>query len=394
MLPSLQLKKNEDLRIKEGHVWIYSNEIDTAKTPLKSFEAGSEVIVYDFKGKALGLAYVNPHSLIAGRLLSTNPAEQMDLAFFTKRLTKALALRQQWYGAPFYRWVFGESDGLPGLVIDRYQDYVVVQLNTAGMERHKAIIVEAITALCQPSGILIRADSSMRVLEQLPSYVEVAFGTVPDELILEENGVKFAVPLLKGQKTGWFYDQRDNRALVQRFVKAKTVLDAFSYVGSFGIQAAVAGATAVQCIDASALAIDYVNRNAALNKVASVVHGEVGDAFDIMRAYKEQGRQFDVVIIDPPAFIKKRKDFNAGGQAYRRLNELALNLLAPGGLLVTCSCSLHLPEAELIHCVQMGLAKTQRHGRLIFRGQQSFDHPIHPSIPESSYLKSLFFQVD
>lgn len=394
MLLPLQLKKNEDLRLKQGHLWIYSNEIDTAKTPLKAFSAGDEVIVYDAKGQALGLAYVNPHSLIAGRLLSSDTTLRLDLAFFSQRLQAALQLRQAWYQGNFYRLVFGESDQLPGLVVDRYDDIFVVQLNSAGMERHKATIVEALVALCQPKGILIRADSSMRVLEQLPLYVEVAFGDVPEVLTLEENGVKFAVPLLKGQKTGWFYDQRDNRAMLKTFVKDKRVLDVCSYVGSFGVQAAVFGAKSAHCVDASALAIEFVAKNATLNDVGDKVTAEVGEAFDVLRGLKEKGQRFDVVIIDPPAFIKKRKDFNTGVQAYRRLNELALSVLAPGGVLVSASCSLHMSEAELMHGVQLALAKHQRHGRLLHRGQQAFDHPVYPAIIETAYLKTLFFQVD
>ena len=394
MLLPLQLKKNEDLRIKNGHVWIYSNEIDTAKTPFKEFTAGDEAIVYDAKGKALGLAYVNPHSLIAARLLTTDATKRLDTAFFTERLNAALQLRQQWYQQNCYRWVFGESDGLPGLVVDRYGDIVVVQLNSAGMERHKAIIVEAIVALCAPKGVLVRADSSVRVLEQLPIYVEVAFGDVPEVITLEENGVKFTVPLLKGQKTGWFFDQRDNRALLQRFVIDKSVLDVCSYVGGFGVQAAVFGAKSAHCVDSSALAIEFVGRNAALNDVGAKVSSEVGEAFDVLRRLKEQGKKFDVVVIDPPAFIKKRKDFNTGVQAYRRLNDLALSVVAKGGLLVSASCSLHMSEAELMNGVQLALAKQQRTGRLLYRGQQGFDHPVHPAIIETAYLKTLFFQCN
>lgn len=390
----LHLKKHEDKRLRQGHVWIYSNEIDTSKVSLKDFTPGDAVTVLDAQGKVLGSAYVNPHSLITGRMISSHADVDLTLALLTERLTAALQWRDTWYDQPFYRWVFGESDALPGLVIDRHGDVIVVQLNTAGMERHKALICEAIKALVPVKSILIRADSSMRSLEQLPSYVEVYAGEETASTLIEENGVHFEIPLLQGQKTGWFYDQRDNRALLKRFVAGKSVLDVFSYVGSFGVQAAVFGAAKVHCVDASDLAIQQVHKNAKLNQVDAKVTAEASEAFTYLRRAKEQSQRFDVVIIDPPAFIKKRKDIKQGVQAYHRLNEAALQLLAPGGLLVSASCSLHMPEAELIHAVQCALAKQGRHGRLVHRGQQGFDHPIHGAIPETAYLKALYFQCD
>lgn len=388
----LYLKKREQQRLLQGHVWIYSNEIDTVKSPLKAFQAGQQATLLDSQGKALGTAYVNPHSLIAARVISRNPEEFLNEAFLRQKLLQAKALREQWYDKAYYRWVYGESDGLPGLVIDRYGSVLVVQLNTAGMEVHKNLIGQVLQTLCPEAVIVVRADSSMRALENLPSYSEVWAGEVPERVVLEENGVLFEIPALIGQKTGWFYDQRDNRAMLRRFVAGKSVLDVCCYLGSFGIQAACFGAKRVHCIDASATAIDYVKRNAALNHVADKVSTQVADAFDALKHAKEQGQSFEVVIIDPPAFIKKRKDFEAGLNAYRRLNELAVSVLAPGGLLVSASCSLHMPQENLIHCAQLAFAKHQRQARLIYRGQQGFDHPVHGAIPETAYLKCLFFQ--
>lgn len=390
----LHLKKHEDKRLKQGHVWIYSNEIDTNKTMLKEFVPGDLATVVDAQGKVLGCAYVNPHSLIIARMIGPEADMVLNLDFFRQRLAQALQWRDTWYSQPFYRWVFGESDALPGLVIDRHGDVVVVQLNTAGMEGHKAVICEAITALIPVKTILIRADSSMRSLEQLPSYVEVYSGDDMASTVIEENGVRFDIPLLQGQKTGWFYDQRDNRARLKNFVANKSVLDVFSYVGSFGVQAAVFGAAKVHCVDASDLAIQQVHKNAKLNQVEAKVTAEVSEAFAYLRRARDQGQRFDVIIIDPPAFIKKRKDIKQGVQAYHRLNDAALHVLAPGGLLVSASCSLHMPENELIHAVQCALAKQGRHGRLLHRGQQGYDHPVHGAIPETSYLKALYFQCD
>ncbi|MCW8841343.1 MAG: class I SAM-dependent rRNA methyltransferase, partial [Gammaproteobacteria bacterium] len=250
-LAPLYLQKNEERRLRNGHIWVYSNEVDSNRSPLGQFEAGQQVCIIANDGKPLGNGYVNPHSLIAARLISRSTAHQLDRSLLVHRLNIALALRERLFDKPFYRLVYGESDGLPGLVVDRFGDLLVVQLNTAGMEAVKAALVEALEKVLKPAAILWRNDSSIRALEGLESYVEAALGEVPESIEIEENGTRFEVPLLAGQKTGWFYDHRSNRAQLQQLAHGMRVLDVFSYIGGWGIEAAVAGASEVVCVDSS-----------------------------------------------------------------------------------------------------------------------------------------------
>lgn len=261
----LKLRKNEDKRLKAGHLWVYSNEIDTKATPIKSIAPGSLCILQDSRGKEIGVGYVNPHSLIAVRLLTRNTEASMNARWFAKRLEKALALRERCFDQPYYRWVYGDADGLSGLVIDRFGDYVVAQLNTSGMEFLKAHIVEAIGKVVSPKGILLRCDSGARTADGLDSYVEVAAGDWPDALPLQENGVQFEVSGTEGQKTGWFYDHRENRQRLMGLVQDKSVLDVFSYAGGWGVQCLAGGAASLDCVDASEAALDWVEHNAKLN---------------------------------------------------------------------------------------------------------------------------------
>jgi 23S rRNA (cytosine1962-C5)-methyltransferase len=391
-LPALVLKRNEDRRLRAGHLWVYSNEVDIKKTPLSSFAPGAAVVIQSATGKTLGAGYVNPHSLLCARLLSRKPRTQFDVAFFARRLQSALALREALYAAPFYRLVFGEGDTLPGLVIDRYGDVCIVQITTAGMEVLREHLLEALQQMLAPVGILLRNDSTLRVLEGLSQENEV-IGSVPDSVDLEEGGAHFSVPLGAGQKTGWFYDQRSNRLMMHKYVRDKRVLDVFSYIGAWGIQAAVAGATGVRCVDASAAAVDCLQRNAAASGVTDRVQVTTGDAFDVLQDLQGQGHTFDVVVVDPPAFIKRRKDIKSGEQGYLRLNRLALQLLVPGGILISCSCSMHLAEARLQSIVHQAASQSGRRLQILERGFQGPDHPVHPAIHETAYLKALFCRV-
>ena len=391
-LPVLVLKRNEDRRLRAGHLWVYSNEVDTGKTPLSAFAPGAAVVIQSATGKTLGAGYVNPHSLLCARLLSRKPRTQFDVAFFTRRLKNALALREALYPAPFYRLVFGEGDALPGLVIDRYGDACVVQITTAGMEALREPMLEALQQLLAPVGILLRNDSPLRALEGLSQENEI-IGSVPERVELEEGGAHFSVPLGGGQKTGWFYDQRSNRLMMHKYVRGKRVLDVFSYIGAWGIQAAVAGAAGVHCVDASAAAVDSLQHNAAASGVADRVQATTGDAFDVLRGLQEQGQTFDVVVVDPPAFIKRRKDIKSGEQGYLRLNRLALQLLVPGGILISCSCSMHLAEARLQSIVHQAASQSGRRLQILERGFQGPDHPVHPAISETAYLKALFCRL-
>ncbi len=391
----LTLRKGEEKRIRAGHLWVYSNEIDTVRTPLKSIEPGSACLVEDAQGKALGVGYVNPHSLIAIRLMTRNSKASLSKSLLKKRLQSAMQLREQLYPTSCYRWVYGESDGLPGLIIDRFGDYIVMQINTAGMERLREPLIELIDSLVRPRAILNKSESTARVQEGLESVVEVEVGQWPDEdLMVEENGVEFLTPALDGQKTGWFYDHRDNRNQLSRLVTGKRVLDMFSYVGGWGIQAAVAGASEVTCVDASALAIDYVMLNAQHNSVTETVVGIEGKAFDVMEALLQDGEKYDVVVMDPPAFIKRKKDHKNGLNAYRHANELAVRLLNKGGVLVSGSCSMHLAGQELVNLLRQTGRHIDRHIQLFYQGTQAMDHPVHPAIPETQYLKALFSRVE
>lgn len=391
--PRIRLKPKEDRRIKGGHMWIYSNEVDTKNTPIQALEPGTEVIVEEQSGKPLGRGYVNHHSLICCRMLSRDARKSIDKKFLIRRLEQALSLRDQVYSEPFYRAVYGDSDGLSGLVVDRFGDYLVAQLNTAGMEKLKPLLLDALQAVFKPKAILWRNDSPLREQEGLELKVEVASGEWPQQLEVIENGVSFQIDSQAGQKTGWFYDHRENRRELMRWVKGKRVLDVFSYVGGWGLQAMAAGADSLVAVDASEAALDQLHRNAEQQGFAEKVACYEGNAFDVLNALIEQGERFDVVVIDPPAFIKRKKDFKTGVSAYKKLNTLAMRLMEKGGLLVSASCSMHLPEETLLDTVRGVARHVDRHPQLIFRGNQGPDHPVHPAIPETHYLKALFFKV-
>jgi 23S rRNA (cytosine1962-C5)-methyltransferase len=391
-LPSLRLNPKADRRLRAGHVWIYSNEINIKQTPLTAFTPGQAVNVMSAEGKCLGSAYVNPHTLLAARLYSLNENQMLDVPFLVWRLTRALEMRQRLFEKPFYRLVYGESDGLPGLVVDRFNDVLVVQTATAGMECALDNIIEALTNVIGPTSIILKNDSGARAAEGLESYQKVVLGEAPETLSIEENEVHFLAPLANGQKTGWFYDHRLNRARMTTYVKNKTVLDVFSYVGGWGVQAAVAGAAQVTCVDASQLALDYVKRNAALNKVDDKIDVLLGDAFEVLKKLIEQKKQFDVIVLDPPAFIKRKKDIENGKIAYKRINDMALRLLSKEGILISASCSMHLAQDDLINMVRIAGREQAKFTQMIEQGHQGPDHPIHLAIPETAYLKSIMIR--
>jgi 23S rRNA (cytosine1962-C5)-methyltransferase len=390
----LRLKKDEDRRIRAGHVWVFSNEIDTRATPLTEIEPGAIVEVQDVRGNFLGRGYANPHSLISARLLTRNSSTRIGPELFRERLRGAQELRDRLFpGEPFYRMAFGEADGLPGIVVDRYGSTLVLQVTTAGMERWVDELVGILGEMVGAEGILLRADSPAREHEQLPLYTRVASGDVPGWVPVRENGVHFEAPVLEGQKTGWFFDHRMNRERLRRHVPGRRVLDVFSYVGGWGVQAASFGADEVLCVDTSAPALEGVDRNAALNQLQDRVSTERGDAFAVLQRLRDVKRRFDVVILDPPAFIKRRKDQKEGEQAYRRLNRLALDLLEPGGMLVSASCSFHLGRDALLRAILWGAAASGREVQVVEEGHQGPDHPFHPAIVETNYLKAFFVRV-
>ncbi len=389
----LQLKKGADKRLKQGHLWIYSNEVDAVNGGLKQFQPGEQTCVISSSGKPLGTAFVNPNALICGRLISRSSSQFMDKSLIVHRLKIALSLRQQAFSKPYYRLVFGDSDGLPGLVVDRFGDACVAQISTFGMELLKNELVEALEKVLKPSTLIFRNDGKMREVEGLDSYSETVLGDAVETVQLEENGVLFSAPVLQGQKTGWFYDHRMNRARLEPYVKGKRVLDVFSYIGGWGVQAAAFGAESVTCIDASEYALSFVAENARLNGVEEKVNCIKGDAFAACKELREMREKFDVVIIDPPAFIPRRRDMKAGEQAYQRINQLAMRLLDKDGVLVSASCSMHLQRERLTDIIRATGRQTDRFVQIIEQGHQGADHPIVPAIPETEYLKACFARV-
>lgn len=388
----LQLRKNEERRVLAGHVWIYSNEIDVAATPLTDFEPGELADVRDSRGRSLGTAYVNAHSLICARLVSRRAGMDFGADEIERRLAAALALRERLFDRPGYRLAYGEADGLPGLVVDRYGDTLVGQITTAGMERRKAEITAALERLLAPRTLIYRNDTAIRDMEGLTMYVD-APPDAPAWLDVEENGLRFRAPALGGQKTGWFYDHRLGRARLPAYVRDRRVLDVFSYGGAWGLQAAAAGATQVSCVDSSAAALDLVRDNAACNGVGERVITHRGDAFEVLKAMADTGERFDVVIVDPPAFIKRRKDAKAGLTAYQRINRLAMQLLGDEGVLISASCSFHFGADELRRAILQEGTQLGRRLRVLEQHRQGPDHPVHPAIPETDYLKTFFVHV-
>ena len=388
-LPSLRLKANADRRLRAGHLWVFSNEVDVAVTPLNAFASGDQAILEAAGGKPLGVVALSPNNLICARLLSRDVKHVLDKSLLVHRINVALSLRERLFDKPCYRLVYGDSDLLPGLVVDRIGDILVVQLASATMEKHKDDVLAALIQVCKPSGILLKNDSAARDAEGLNRYVETAFGLVPEWVALEENGVKFEAPVMQGQKTGWFYDHRMNRARLAPYVKGKRVLDLFSYIGGWGVQAAAFGASDVMCVDASAFALDGVERNAALNGLTDKVACVEGDVFEALKQLKASEERFDVIVADPPAFIKRKKDLKNGEAAYRRLNEQAMRLLNKDGILISASCSMHLPEDDLQNILLTSARHLDRNIQLLERGGQGPDHPVHPAIPETRYIKSL-----
>jgi len=391
--PALFLKKNEDLRLRKGHLWVFSNEIDNQRSPLDQFQPGDLVQIQGADGKVLGTAYINPQTLICARLLSRKGNLKCGTNFFKERLSTALALREKLFDKPYYRLVFGESDGLPGLVIDRFGAVFAVQITTVGMELRKQYLLDALIDLFAPDAIILKNDNSQRQLEGLELEPEIAYGKPPEPLLIEENRARFQVDIVSGQKTGWFYDHRVSRAMAASLAKNLKVLDLFCYTGAWSIPAALAGATRVTGVDASESALQLAENNAALNGVAEKTRFVHSDVFEFLKQARLDSEDYDLIILDPPALIKRKKDFKQGYEAYRRLNHLALQVLAKNGILVSASCSFHLSRDNLHEILRSSGRHIDRHLCFFATGGQGPDHPVDPAIPESDYLKTFFCSV-
>lgn len=387
----LTLKSREDRRVRAGHLWVYSNEIAVDKTSLRDFEPGEVATLCAASGEPLGRVYVNPQSLISARILTRDSRAVIDTSWLITRLANALALRDGLYDKPFYRAVHGEADGLPGLVVDRYDKLLVVQIGTAGMEAMREQLIEALNSVFSPDSILLRNDIASRELEGLEQSVDLVQGQFSGLVEVHEGDLKFAVDPIAGQKTGWFYDQRENRLGVRRFAKGARVLDVCSYVGGWGVNAAAAGASDVLCVDASASALAQAESNAKLNGLS--LRTKQGDALLSLKELHSAGEQFDVIVLDPPALIKRKRDAKHGSNHYRSLNQWAMRLLGKSGVLISCSCSHHLSAGQL-QDVMLQASRQQGHDmQLLARGQQGFDHPEHPAMPETAYLKTVVAHI-
>jgi 23S rRNA (cytosine1962-C5)-methyltransferase len=391
--PALYLKRGEDARLRGGHLWVFSNEVDVARSPLSGFTPGEACVIVDAQNKPIGVGYVNPNSLICARLVQRGLDHPLDRSLIVHKLKVALSLRTRLYAEPYYRLLFGESDGLPGLTIDRYGDVIVGQTTTAGMEVLREEIAAAVVKVCKPQAFIWKNDAGSRAMEQLPEYTEVAYGELTGPTFALEGGLQFEIDPIGGQKTGWFYDQRSNRDQLVHYVNGKRVLDMFSYLGAWGLRAAAMGASEVICVDASAPAVEAITRNAQRNGLQDRTRAQKADAFDYLKALRESREKFDVVILDPPAFVKRKKDFSEGRIAYRRINEMAMQILSRDGILVTASCSYHMPRAALLDAVQQGARHLEKNVQVLSQLQQAPDHPVHPAIVETDYLKGYICRV-
>lgn len=378
------LKKNEEKRIYEGHPWVFANEV--ASIEGKDIQ-GSIAKVLSFDKRFLGYGYINHKSKILVRLL-TRDETVIDKTFFYNKIKKANDYRLSLGYSDNYRAVFGESDGLPALIVDKYGDYLSVQFLALGMEVRKAMIVECLTEIFSPKGIYERSDVKVRELEGLAEQKGVLYGEVPELVEITENGVKLQIDIQNGQKTGYFLDQKENRGNLIHYVKGKTVLDCFSNIGGFALCAARFGAKEVTALDISALAVESIRRNALLNGYQNIITAEAADVFDKLRVYKAEGRKFDVIVLDPPAFTKSYDTVKQGYAAYRDINSLALKLLNPGGFLVTCSCSQHLTINLFLDMLREASAYTRIPVRMAELRIQSRDHATLVNTEESLYLKA------
>lgn len=386
----LTLRRGHDRRVRGGHPWVFSNEIDSLDGPA---DPGAAVEVVAADGQRLGTGYYNPHSLIAVRIL-TRKLESIDTPeFFLNLLQKTLEYRLRVCGAlETLRLVHGEGDGLPGLVVDRYGDVLSVQLLTAGMELRREAIVAALRELFAPRAIVGRNDSASRELEGLPRQVELLYGEVPEPVSTTINGLQFAVDVMAGQKTGLFLDQRENCRRLEGLVQGTEVLDLFCYAGAWSLHAAKYGAKHVTGVDVSAAAVGQARENCRRNNLEDRCRFVAADVFEFLR--EQRGRRFGTVILDPPAFIKSRKHLEEGKKGYLTVNRRALEMVVPGGVLATCSCSHHLDRATFLDLIIHAAHQARRSVRLVEMRGQAADHPILPACPETDYLKCAVLFVD
>lgn len=387
-MKTVKLKKNEERRILRGHPWVFSNELQRGTD---TFTSGELVEVLDFSGRFVGRGYLNPHTLIAVRILTRN-RESIDRDFFGKRISAAHALRTEFGFGDSFRAIFSESDGLPGLIVDKYADTLTIQSSTAGIDNLLDEIIPALQEEYSPNAIVLRNDTGSREIEGLTQEKRVVHGAINGPVVIEESGIRYNVDVLEGQKTGFFFDQRENRLALKDYVKGKRTLDCFCYVGAWALSAARHGAAEVIGVDSSERAITLASENAQLNGLS--VQFRKADVFEELRAYEQQKERFGCVILDPPAFVKSRAKVREGIKGYKEINLRAMRLLEPGGVLVSCSCSHHIDQDLFREMLIDAAYSAGRQARLLELRSQARDHPVLLAARETQYLKCAILIID
>lgn len=385
---TIKLKKKEERRVQRGHPWVFSNEIqDLAADAVP----GEHVEVRDVAGGFIGRGYINPRSLIAVRIL-TRKQEDLDAAFFAAKISRARDLRARLGFGDSFRAIFSEGDGLPGLIVDKYADTLVVQSLTAGIDGMLDMILTALREVYDPKVIVLRNDSASREIEGLAQEKRVVLGETTGIVTMEESGIRYQVDVLEGQKTGFFFDQRENRLALRDLVKGRRTLDCFCYVGAWALSAAKFGANEVIGIDSSEKAVKLATGNAALNGLSAKFL--IGDVFEKLREFEKQKERFGCIILDPPAFVKSRAKVREALKGYKEINLRAMRLLEPGGVLATCSCSHHIDQELFREMLIDAAMSAGRQARLLEMRTQSRDHPMLLAAKETQYLKCAILQVE
>lgn len=389
-LPIVHVVNGRQKKLLQGHPWVYGNEIERVEGEI---EDGGLVTVVDFRGRYMGTGFYNSKSLITVRLL-THRQEEITDELIASRVKAACDYRRfvmNRLGTDSCRLIYGEADRLPGVIADRFGGVIVLQVLALGMERFTQTIADALLACEKPDCLLLQNDDAIRRKEGMECFTRVLYGTLPEENIIHENGVKLAVDVLGGQKTGYFLDQKDNHLFVRQFCKDARVLDCFSYIGAFALNAAAAGAKEVTAVDISEAAVQLIEKNAALN--GADITAVCANCFDFLRAQVKAGEKYDVVVLDPPAFTKAHANMASACRGYKEIALSAMRLLPAGGVLATHSCSYHMPEEVFVNTVLSAAQDLHRQVRVITLRRQDIDHPVLAGYPESHYLKSLWLQM-
>jgi 23S rRNA (cytosine1962-C5)-methyltransferase len=383
------LKPTEETRINQGHPWVFSNEVERIEGEIKS---GEIAFVYSSKNVFIGKGFLNTSSKIFVRILSRIEDETIDVDFFKSVIFKSNQSRLDMGYSNSYRVLFGESDGIPGFIVDKYSEYLSIQILSLGIDLRKEMFIDILVSLFQPKGIYERSDVPVRKKEGLPLFKGVIYGSVPEKIIIRENELKMEIDIIEGQKTGSFLDQQDNHAAIKPYVKNKRVLDCFSHIGGFGLHASFYGAKEVICSDISENAVQSINRNIELNKLSNIKAIEA-NVFNQLRSYNQENEKFDVVILDPPAFAKKQEDLKKAYNGYKEINIQALKMITPNGYLVTCSCSSYMTPSLFLEMLIESSCDAKRLTQLVEFRIQSKDHPSLLGSDESLYLKCIILKV-